>query len=75
MPNWVVWDSLAHGCSGWEDSWTDCCGYVGFETLQEAWHYYKTHQGLDALGYSGMPIPQWCTLPKSVIVHPELRVN
>jgi hypothetical protein len=64
--NWVVWDSTATGVSGWESHWSDTCGDLGFETLAEAWDYYKTHQGRDGYGYDCI-IPQWCTKPRSVV--------
>lgn len=67
--NWVVWDSCAWGLSGWEESWTDSCGYVGFETLSEAWSYYKKHTGGSHLMQNGHYIDQWCNLPKSVVAH------
>lgn len=65
--NWIVWDSCAYGTSGWESSWTDTCGTVGFETLAEAWAYYLRNQGNDGYGANGCIIEQWCTKPESVI--------
>lgn len=68
MINWVVWDSCAFAPTGWEDGWSDTCGLVGFETLSDAWDYYKRHstEG-DYVNFNGTVVSRWCNLPQSVI--------